>query len=62
MKKFNEAEIYMVNMEPIVGGRLGDWLQQLMKNQNEIIEFFEYMDSISMPIFAEWNRKKENGK
>lgn len=39
IKKFSDAEIYGVDTEPIVGGRLGDWMRQLMRNQNEIIEW-----------------------
>lgn len=38
MKEFTEAEIATVSHEPIVGGRIDEWLQQLMRNQNEIIQ------------------------
>lgn len=56
MKKFEELEIHGVDMEPIVGGRLGDWLRQLMQNQNEIIDFLKEM------FPREMRREPENGK
>lgn len=39
MKKFDDVVIHSVDYEPIVGGRMADWIVQLMKNQNEIIDF-----------------------
>jgi len=49
MKKFTSEEIVIVDTEPIVGGRMGDWLRQLMKNQNEIIELLSKEKEVEDP-------------
>jgi hypothetical protein len=47
VKKFDDSIIYSVMTEPIVGGRMGDWIIQLMKNQNDIIDWIQKTHPVS---------------
>lgn len=57
MKKWLEGEIDWVGHMEVSGPQVVDFFQQLMKNQNEVMEFFEFLDEISgQPFFENWQK------